>query len=254
MAKHVLRKTRKHTAVKDTNKSRLRYSRTIQLPITSIAAFGLIFSLTFPPASSASAEEFTDYSSFASSQDDLQQLIVASDVAPIPVTRDGYSATSVEEISAKRQAEAEAVALAELQSRAEARIKTSAASVSSFALSPPSSDYSGSAVIAYAEQFVGVVPYGMGNDPSDTFSCDGLTQYVLGKFGVSLPRGVNSQDALGTKISPADAQVGDLVVWPNQHIGIYDGAGGVIHSPYPGRSVSHGSTLWGSYYFIRFAG
>ena len=41
-------------------------------------------------------------------------------------------------------------------------------------------------MLAYAAQFVGVVPYGTGNTPSTSFSCDGYTQYVFAGFGISL--------------------------------------------------------------------
>ncbi|MCS5733992.1 C40 family peptidase [Herbiconiux daphne] len=118
-------------------------------------------------------------------------------------------------------------------------------------VAPPAQSYSGEAVVAYAEQFVGVVPYGYGADPNDSFGCDGLTQYVFGQFGIQLPRLVSRQAAMGVRVSPQDAQAGDLVVWPGTHIGIYDGTGGVIHSPDWGRYVTHNPGLWGSYYFVR---
>ena len=105
--------------------------------------------------------------------------------------------------------------------------------------------------MAFAEQFVGVVPYGWGADPSDSFGCDGLTQYVYKHFGRNLPRYVPTQAAQGIRISSSDARAGDAVVWSG-HIGIYDGHGGVIHSPDWGRYVTHATSLWGSYYFVRF--
>ena len=46
-------------------------------------------------------------------------------------------------------------------------------------VNPPAQAYSGAAVLAYAAQFVGKVPYGMGNSPTTSFSCDGFTQYIL---------------------------------------------------------------------------
>lgn len=99
--------------------------------------------------------------------------------------------------------------------------------------------YSGDAVVAFAATFVGVVPYGWGADPSDSFGCDGLVQYVFGHFGISLPRGADNQAALGTVISADEARAGDLVWWPGRHIGIWDGAGGIIDSPDWGRYVEH---------------
>lgn len=112
-------------------------------------------------------------------------------------------------------------------------------SESSTPVAAPGQAYSGEAVVAYAATFVGVVPYGWGNDPSDSFGCDGLVQYVYGHFGISLPRGADNQAALGTVISADQARAGDLMWWPGRHIGIYDGAGGVIDSPDWGRYVEH---------------
>jgi cell wall-associated NlpC family hydrolase len=118
-------------------------------------------------------------------------------------------------------------------------------------INPPSQAYSGAAVLAYAAEFVGKVPYGSGNSPSTSFSCDGFTQYVFAGFGISLPRGADRQAALGVVISKADAVGGDLVWWPGQHIGIYDGAGGMYNSPVWGRYVEHVATLWGNPQFVR---
>jgi cell wall-associated NlpC family hydrolase len=115
----------------------------------------------------------------------------------------------------------------------------------------PSQAYSGSAVLAYAAEFVGKVPYGMGNSPATSFSCDGYVQYIMAGFGINLPRGADHQAALGVVISKADAVGGDLVWWPGQHIGIYDGAGGMYNSPVWGRYVEHVGSLWGSPVFVR---
>lgn len=122
---------------------------------------------------------------------------------------------------------------------------------SGITVNPPALSYSGAAVLQYASQFVGVVPYGTGNTPETSFSCDGFTQYVFAGFGISLPRGADHQARLGVRISQADAVGGDLVYWPGEHIGIYDGAGGMYNSPRPGRYVEHVGSLWGSPLFIR---
>jgi cell wall-associated NlpC family hydrolase len=118
-------------------------------------------------------------------------------------------------------------------------------------VNPPAQAYSGAAVLEYAAQFVGKVPYGMGNSPTTSFSCDGFVQYIMAGFGINLPRGADHQAALGVVISKADAVAGDLVWWPGQHIGIYDGAGGMYNSPVWGRYVEHAASLWGSPVFVR---
>ncbi len=130
--------------------------------------------------------------------------------------------------------------------------KASFASVNRYTgIAPPNQPYSGSAIIAYAAQFVGVVPYGEGNSPTTSFSCDGYVQYVFAGFGISLPRGADHQAALGVRIDQSQAVAGDLVWWPGRHVGIYDGAGGMYNSPTWGRYVEHVATLWGSPVFIR---
>ncbi|MCU1414180.1 MAG: hypothetical protein JWN80_1520 [Microbacteriaceae bacterium] len=118
-------------------------------------------------------------------------------------------------------------------------------------IAPPAQAYSGAALIAYAAQFVGLVPYGEGNSPTTSFSCDGYTQYVFAGFGIDLPRGADHQAALGVRIDQSQAVAGDLVWWPGRHVGIYDGNGGMYNSPTWGRYVEHVDTLWGSPVFIR---
>lgn len=115
----------------------------------------------------------------------------------------------------------------------------------------PPQGYSGENVLAYAEQFVGVVQYGAGNHPDDSFSCDGYVQYVFAGFGISLPRTANAQAALGTPIPQSEARAGDLLWWPDTHIAIYDGQGGMLDSPYWGKPVRHRADLWNSPVFIR---
>jgi cell wall-associated NlpC family hydrolase len=163
------------------------------------------------------------------------------------VVRDGYTATSVDELAAIHTADTLA---AEAAARDAAQVMT-ASSRARVVVAPPQTTYSGAAVVEYASQFVGVVKYGPGASPDTTFACDGLTQWVYGQFGIQLPRTVTAQQQLGTPISQSDATAGDLVVWPGSHIGIYDGAGGVIHAPMPGRFVEHKTSLWGNPTFIR---
>ena len=180
-----------------------------------------------------------------------QTLSVAGAAAALAVSRDNYVAPSLEQLAAAKAAEAAATAATAAAAAAASNAASNAkTSTGVFAVNPPSGAYSGAAVVAFAEQFVGNVPYGSGASPDTSFGCDGLTQYVFGAFGLYLPRIVSNQAAMGIRIAPADAQAGDLVVWPIGHIGIYDGNGGEIDSPTWGRSVEH-RALWGSYYFVR---
>lgn len=174
---------------------------------------------------------------------------VPSTAADVPFVRDGYGATSQEEVDASTAAAAAAAAEAAAAASAESASSGSTASSQTFAA--PAVARSGEAILAYAAQFVGVVPYGNGNDPSDSFACDGYVQYVFAAFGVSLPRGASAQAASGVQISASEAVAGDLLWWPEGHIAIYDGAGGMYDSPDWGRYVQHRLSIWGDPVYIR---
>jgi cell wall-associated NlpC family hydrolase len=109
----------------------------------------------------------------------------------------------------------------------------------------------GTAVVQYAMQFVGMVPYIMGgNSPSTGFTCDTFVRYVYAGFGVHLTGNAVAEAAQGTVIPRSEAVAGDLVYYPHQHIGIYDGNGGIVDAPKPGTDVSH-RAIWGNPQFIR---
>jgi cell wall-associated NlpC family hydrolase len=220
--------------------------------VTALPAYAMMPTGTNPVATTVNAgQTFVDESAAAQTQ----TIDVDAAATPLSVARDSYGATDPAVLQAARDAEAAAAAqaAADALAAASAAVETASkpASSSPKTFAAPQGGYSGDAVVAYAEQFVGVVPYGWGADPNDSFGCDGLTQYVYGQFGIQLPRGVDHQAAMATPISESEAVAGDLVVWPGEHIGIYDGSGGVIHSPDFGRFVEHAHQLWGSPVFYR---
>ncbi|MFF2772920.1 C40 family peptidase, partial [Streptomyces bacillaris] len=179
-----------------------------------------------------------------------QALTVSATVEAAPIGRDEAAATSQAQLDAARAARAAAAAQKAVVEAAAAHTAALAAvgrGTGSVAFAPPRS---GAAIVAYAEQYVGVVSYSTGASPAAGFECDGLTQWVYGAFGVHLPRVVTAQEGTGVQILRQDAQAGDLVVYSGEHIGIYDGAGGIIDSPDWGRKVSH-RRIWGSPIFIR---
>ena len=219
--------------------------------VTALPAYAMMPTGTNPVATTVNAgQTFVDTSAPATQTLDVD---AEAQVSALSATRDSYNSTDASVLQAQRDAEAAAAQAAADAVTAAARAVETAATPSSGpkTFAPPQGGYSGEAVVAYAEQFVGVVPYGWGADPNDSFGCDGLTQYVYGQFGIALPRGVDHQAALATQITQDEAVAGDLVVWPGEHIGIYDGAGGVVHSPDFGRYVEHAHSLWGSPVFYR---
>lgn len=103
----------------------------------------------------------------------------------------------------------------------------------------------GQDLVAYAEQFVGKVPYsgacGSAGSPTAGWCCTGFVYYVYHQvLGIDLPSPVVSgQLAMAHQIPESQAQAGDLVAWVGHHIGIDDGKGGLLHSPDWGRKLEH---------------
>lgn len=68
-------------------------------------------------------------------------------------------------------------------------------------------------IILYAKQYLGT-PYLYGSrDPKKGFDCSGFVNYVFQHFDISLPRSSSGFKNLGTKLSPEDFKVGDIIVF-----------------------------------------
>lgn len=89
----------------------------------------------------------------------------------------------------------------------------------------------------YAKQFVGNPYVWGGTNLTKGADCSGFVLSVFKKYGVSLPRTSGSQSNVGTKISMAEAQPGDLIFYAKggriNHVAIYIGGGQVIHASSP---------------------
>ena len=86
-------------------------------------------------------------------------------------------------------------------------------SPSSTATVNPPDSASASALVAYAAQFVGVVPYVSGGNTPAGWDCSGFVQYVFAQMGISLPHSSGAQAAVGTAVpSLAEAQPGETVL------------------------------------------
>lgn len=109
---------------------------------------------------------------------------------------------------------------------------------------------SGADLVAFAQQFVGKVPYtahcGASGNPTVGWCCTGFVYYVYSAvLGIQVPGNRVSQQLTNFhEIPQSQAQAGDVVGWPDQHVGIYDGKGGVIHSPNFGRMTDHNPHLF----------
>jgi cell wall-associated NlpC family hydrolase len=98
--------------------------------------------------------------------------------------------------------------------------------------------FSSNSVLAYASNFLGI-PYVWGGTSPSGFDCSGFTQYVFAHFGVNLPRVSEDQQNVGTFVSRANLQPGDLVFFgtPAHHVGIYIGGGNMINAPHTGAVI-----------------
>ncbi len=132
------------------------------------------------------------------------------------------------------------------QARLEAAARARIASPSSVDDSPtgaPPSQYGG--VVGIAMQYLGT-PYVYGGESPSGFDCSGFVMYVYSQVGVSLPRTVSTQYAVGVAVSRSELQAGDLVFFNGLgHVGIYIGGNQFIHSPHTGDVVKISSiTGW----------
>lgn len=101
------------------------------------------------------------------------------------------------------------------------------------------SSVTGAQVVAEAKRHIGK-PYVYGAAGPNSFDCSGFTMYVYSKFGKSLPHNAASQYNYGRAVSGSGLKAGDLIFGradgspPGiQHVGIYDGNGGMIHAANP---------------------
>ena len=94
------------------------------------------------------------------------------------------------------------------------------------------------AVLALGTQY----RYG-GESPQTGYDCSGLVAHVFERaWGIRLPHSARAQSEVGTPVSLAELQPGDLVFYdtqhrPYSHVGIYVGDGRFVHAPKTGARV-----------------
>lgn len=93
----------------------------------------------------------------------------------------------------------------------------------------------GNAIVEIASRYVGV-PYRWGGSTPAGFDCSGYTSYVFAQVGITLPRTSSAQRNVGTVVSRAEAQPGDLI-WTPGHIAIYAGGNIQVDAPRPGKTI-----------------
>lgn len=93
-------------------------------------------------------------------------------------------------------------------------------------------------VVVLAWRAVGAPYRRGGSSPRGGFDCSGLTRWVYGHVGISLPHYSVAQWRYGRPVARWALRPGDLLFFSGLgHVGIYLGHGAVIHAPRPGARV-----------------
>jgi cell wall-associated NlpC family hydrolase len=115
----------------------------------------------------------------------------------------------------------------------------------------------GAQILAKAQQYLGT-PYVYGGASPSGFDCSGFVYYVLKTAGYPSYRMLVDMYGLGSYVSKANLQPGDVVFFANtygsglSHAGIYVGNGQFIHAPNSSRTVSYdtlASGYWANHYY-----
>ena len=101
------------------------------------------------------------------------------------------------------------------------------------------------------------MPYRLGGtDPVRGFDCSGLVTYVFNRLGYSVPRVVEQQYGVGTKIKPNQIRAGDLLFFATSgrqasHVAIAIDHHRFVHAP-SGGGVVRVEDLSSRYWSARF--
>lgn len=145
-----------------------------------------------------------------------------------------YGTIKLEEVIEAEEAAKAAAQQQQQQASSPNRGETTTGSISGSA-----SSASGSAIVSYAYNFLGVDYVWGGTTPSPGFDCSGFTSYVYANAaGINITRTTYSQMGVGSPVSYDQLQPGDLVfTYGGDHVGIYVGGGQYIHAPQEGDVV-----------------
>jgi len=236
---------------------RSRRTKTANVFVMTVVT-GVIGALALPAYATGASLEHTASVKGTSLQDYSAanaQVVNADNASSAPVDEEGFTATSVAELSAQK-AEAARAALADQRRTQLASSATSftGASASQLAQNPIYPGTSATGVAAVARQYLGV-PYVFGGNQPNGFDCSGLVQYVFAQFGLNLPHSVRAQGAAGVTVPASEARAGDIVVWNDgSHDGIYTGNGIMIDAPKPGDHVKERPVWSSNVHYVRLLG
>ena len=112
----------------------------------------------------------------------------------------------------------------------------------------PNINVASGSIVATAMSLIGV-PYVANGSTISGMDCSGFTMFVYAQNGIQLPHSSTAQGAMGIPISEADAQPGDLLIWPG-HVAIWLAPGTMIDSAVPGTTVQV-RPIWGTPTIVR---
>lgn len=145
-------------------------------------------------------------------------------------------------LQAKQEAEARKKAAA-IAAKEKAAAEAAAAAAkdakdSTTPTAPSTNSSKADEAIAFARKQLGK-PYVWGATGPTSYDCSGLTQAAWKAAGVDLPRTTWDQVNVGTRVSEANLQPGDLIFFYSDisHVGLYIGGGQMIHAPHTGTVV-----------------
>ncbi len=158
------------------------------------------------------------------------------------------------EEAARKKAEEEARKKAEAEAAAKRKAEQETASASSGGSSSGGGSSGGSGtgqeVAGYASQFVGNPYLAGGTSLTEGADCSGFTWAVYQHFGVNLPRSSYAQACVGTEVSYADVQPGDIIYYGG-HVAIYVGNGTIVHASTAATGIKYSSALYRTIITIR---
>lgn len=103
---------------------------------------------------------------------------------------------------------------------------------------------SGSAVVAFANQYVGYPYVWGGTDPNTGADCSGFVYYVLKNFGINYGRLTSyGWRSVGQEVSVNNMQPGDIVCYA-EHVAIYAGGGRIVEAQSTSAGITNNRSVY----------